>query len=81
MPSWELFEQQSRDYRNEVLPKRVTKRLAVEAGAPLGWCKWTGDPETVIGITRFGASAPAAENFRHYGLTVANIIRRVEQIL
>ena len=81
MPSWELFEQQSQDYRNEVLPKRVTKRLAVEAGAPMGWCKWTGDPEAIIGITRFGASAPAVENFKHYGFTVSNIIRRVEQIL
>ena len=76
MPSWELFEQQSKDYREEVLPGHVARRLAVEAGSPLGWCRWTGDPDAVIGITRFGASAPAAENFKHYGLTVEHIVER-----
>jgi transketolase len=81
MPSWKLFEQQSQDYRNEVLPKQVTKRLAVEAGATLGWCKWTGDPDAVIGITRFGASAPAADNFKHYGFTVEDVVSRVQDTL
>jgi transketolase len=80
MPSWELFEKQSEDYRNKVLPKQVTGRLAVEAGAPLGWCKWTGNAGAVIGIACFGASAPAAENFKHYGFTVENIVERAKEL-
>jgi transketolase len=81
MPSWELFALQSETYRNEILPKRITKRLAVEAGSPFGWCQWIGDKGDVIGITRYGASAPAAENFKHYGFTVDNIVERTKGIL
>jgi transketolase len=76
MPSWELFEKQSEDYRNEILPKQIKKRLAVEAGASFGWCRWTGDSGIVIGIDKFGSSAPAAVNFRHYGFTVDNIVEK-----
>ncbi|MEJ2644240.1 MAG: transketolase [Gammaproteobacteria bacterium] len=80
MPSWELFRAQSQDYRRSVLPPEVTQRLAVEAGAPQGWCEWVGDGGRVIGITRFGASAPAAENFSHYGFTVDNIVQQAREM-
>ena len=81
MPSWELFEQQSEEYRNEILPKQVRKRLAVEAGASFGWCRWTGDLGAVIGVDRFGSSAPAAENFKHYGFTVENIVNKAKKVI
>lgn len=81
MPSWELFEQQTEDYRNEILPKQVTKRLAVEAGSPLGWCQWTKNSDAVIGITKFGSSAPAKDNFKHYGFTVDNIVEHVHKLI
>ena len=74
MPSWELFDQQDQSYRNEVLPPDVTARLAVEAGASLGWCKYVTDRGDTITIDRFGASAPAKELFKHYGFTVENIV-------
>ncbi len=81
MPSWELFAKQGETYRSEVLPKKATRRLAVEAGSPLGWCEWTLAADAVIGITKFGASAPAAENFKHYGFTVDNIVQHVRKIM
>jgi len=59
MHSWELFREQHRDYQDAVLPPMVKNRLAVEAGATLGWCEWVGDAGVVIGVDRFGASAPA----------------------
>jgi transketolase len=74
MPSWELFEQQDESYRQEVLPPDVTARLAVEAGAALGWCQYVTDQGDTITINEFGASAPAQELFQHYGFTVENII-------
>jgi transketolase len=81
MPSWELFDQQDEGYRNEVLPPDVTARLAVEAGAALGWCKYVTDRGDTITIDEFGASAPAQELFRHYGFTVENIIDRARALL
>jgi transketolase len=81
MPSWELFREQEQSYRDGVLPHAVKSRLAVEAGAPLGWRDWVGDGGDVIGITRFGASAPANELFRQYGFTVEHIVERAKKIL
>jgi transketolase len=81
MPSWELFDQQDEGYRNEVLPPDVTARLAVEAGAALGWCKYVTDRGDTITINEFGASAPAQELFRHYSFTVENIIDRARALL
>jgi transketolase len=74
MPSWELFDQQDESYRNEILPPEVTARLAVEAGAALGWCKYVTDHGGTITINKFGASAPAKDLFQHYGFTVENIV-------
>ena len=81
MPSWELFEEQSEKYKNEVLPPKVTARLSVEAGSPFGWCKWVGEKGDIIGINKFGASAPYKENFKHYGFTVENIIQKTKKLL
>ncbi len=80
LPCWELFEQQDDAYRSAVLPPSVRRRVAVEAGSPLGWDRWTGDEGAVIGIDHFGASAPAADIFSRFGLTaerVADVGRRV----
>ncbi|MFZ5659752.1 MAG: transketolase [Pseudomonadota bacterium] len=81
MPSWELFRQQPRRYRDEILPPAVKARLAVEAAAPLGWCEWVGDAGAVIGMDRFGASAPYQENFRHFGFTVDHVVEQAKALL
>ena len=81
MPSWELFQEQSEDYRNEVLPPNVKARLAVEAGVPFGWRDWVGDEGEVIGITKFGASAPHQDLFKQYGFTVENVVARAKKIV
>lgn len=81
MPSWELFCEQPKSFRDGVLPPGVRARLAVEAGSPQGWCKWVGDGGDVIGVTKFGASAPYRQNFRHYGFTVENVVERAKRLL
>ena len=81
MPSWELFRAQPQVYRNEVLPPEIKARLAVEAGSPMGWGEWVGDRGDMIGITRFGASAPEKEIFKHYGFTVENVVARAKKLL
>lgn len=81
MPSWELFRAQPQAYRDEVLPPAVTPRLAIEAGATQGWHEWVGDEGAVVGIDRFGASAPGATLFERYGLTVEPILERARQLI
>ena len=75
-PSWELFAAQSQEYRESVLPGTISARLAVEAGVTMGWERWVGDKGAVIGINRFGASAPAETVYRELGLTVENVVAR-----
>jgi transketolase len=81
MPSWELFERQPRSYRDEVLPPEVTARLAIEAGVPQGWHRYVGDRGDVIGIERFGASAPYKVLWEKYGFTAENIATRALKLL
>jgi transketolase len=76
MPSWELFRQQPEPYRDDVLPPAVTARLAIEAASPQGWLEWVGCSGTIVGIDRFGASAPGEENLAHFGFTVENVVQR-----
>jgi len=76
MPSWELFEEQPRECRESVLPPSVPARLAIEAGASFGWCRWVGEGGDVLGIDRFGSSAPGAVLMREYGFTPENIAER-----
>ena len=80
MPSWELFEEQPADYRREVLPAGVPV-LAVEAGVTLGWERYTGDRGAVIGIDRFGESAPGKTVYEKFGFTVDNIVLHAKKIL
>jgi transketolase len=81
LPSWELFRTQSQEYRDTILPPKVTARLAIEAGATTGWRKWVGDKGDIIGIDRFGASAPAGELFRQFGFTVEDVVERAKRLL
>jgi len=81
MPSWELFEAQPRDYRDEVLPPMVSARLAVELGAAQGWQRYTGDRGDMLGVDHFGASAPASVLLPKYGFTVDNVVARAKALL
>ena len=81
MPSWELFREQTGEYRAAVLPPGVPRRLAIEAGAAQGWLEWVGAHGAVIGLDRFGASAPSAEVFRHLGFTVENVVAHAKRLL
>lgn len=76
MPCWELFEAQDAAYRNQVLPPEVKARLAVEAGATLGWERYVGSEGAVIGLDRYGASAPGKTNMENLGFTVAHVVSR-----
>ena len=73
MPSWELFLGQDESYRESVLPKRIKARVTVEAASPLGWYRWAGDEGVVIGLERFGASAPGEEVLQHLGFTPEHV--------
>ena len=75
LPSWELFDAQPREYRDAVLPPSVGARLAVEAGVPLGWHCYVGDRGDVLGVERFGASAPSSIMLREYGFTATTCTR------
>lgn len=81
MPSWELFEAQSRIYRDSVLPPIIHTRLAVEAGATQGWCKYVGGAGDVIGMDRFGSSAPGKVMMREYGFTAENVCHRALELI
>ena len=80
-PSWELFDQQDEAYQQKVLPKNIRKRLAVEAGSPIGWSKYVRDEGDVIGITKFGESAPGDEIMKEYGFSVENVIAKAKALL
>jgi transketolase len=73
MPGWSLFAAQDEAYRESVLPKSVRKRVTVEAGSSFGWREWAGDEGIVIGIDRFGASAPGDECMKHFGFTAEHV--------
>jgi transketolase len=81
MPSWELFERQPDDYRDSVLPDDVDCRLAVEAGSPQGWQRWTGARGDIIGVETFGSSAPANRVMDELGFNVDNVCRKARRIL
>jgi transketolase len=81
MPCMELFEAQSQEYRDEVLPPAVSARLAVEPGATMSWWKWVGLDGDVLGLDRFGASAPGTQVLEHLGFTDENIAKRARALL
>ena len=81
MPSWQLFESQSDEYKKEVLPLNLTKRLAVEAASPLGWERYTGLEGKIIALDRFGGSAPGGELFKEFGFTVSNVAKEALKLI
>jgi transketolase len=81
MPCMELFEAQPTEYREQVLPASVGPRLAVEPGVSLSWWRWVGDRGGVLGVDRFGASAPGAKVLEEFGFTVENIVARARALL
>jgi transketolase len=80
-PSWEIFEAQSNEYKEKVFPKNTRRRLAVEAGSPIGWLKYVTDDGDVIGISKFGESAPGDEVMKEYGFTTENVVARAKALL
>jgi len=81
MPCWELFDEQTQNYRDEVLPPAITARLAIEAGVPQGWDKYVGTNGDVIGLDRFGASAPGDVALRELGFNVENVLRHARELV
>ena len=81
MPSWELFAEQPQSYRDEVLPPDISARLAIEAGATLGWERYVGARGEVVGIDRFGASAPGKVMMERYGFTAEAVAERAAALL
>lgn len=81
MPSFELFEMQLKEYRDTVLPPAVRKRLAIEAGATLGWYKYVGTEGEVVGIDRFGASAPGKVVLERLGISAENLLSKAKALL
>jgi transketolase len=81
MPSWELFEQQPQAYRDSVLPPDVRARVSVEAGSVFGWERYVGLDGAIVGMTTFGASAPAGQLFKKYGFTVEHVLEVARGVL
>jgi len=80
-PSWELFAAQEAAYRQSVLPPSIKARLAVEAGVSFGWERWVGERGAILGINRYGVSAPEKQVYRYLGLTVEAIVTQAKQLL
>jgi transketolase len=76
MPCMEEFEKQSSDYKESVLPKTVKARVCVEAGSPYSWYKYAGENGEIVGMSTFGASAPAGVLFPHFGFTTENVVAK-----
>ena len=81
MPSWDLFEQQNKEYKNSVLPPKVKARVSIEAGSTLGWERWVGDRGAMIGIDSFGASAPWKDLYQKFNLTSENLIETALSVI
>ena len=81
MPCWELFDEQSAEYREAVLPTSVKKRVSIEAGVTLGWQKYVGMDGVCIGVDRFGASAPYEKIYEEYGITAHAVVQAARQLL
>ncbi len=81
LPSWKLFQQQSEEYRNSVLPPDVRARVSVEAGTDLGWREYVGMDGAIIARSGFGASAPIKDLLKHFGFTVENVVAQSKKVL
>jgi transketolase len=76
MPSWELFDAQPAEYRDQILPPAVTAKIAIEAGSAQGWHRFVGDAGRVVALDHFGASAPAQTLFEKFGLTAERVVEK-----
>ncbi len=81
LPSWEIFEQQTDEYKNSVLPKEIKSRLSVEMGVSMGWQKYVGDSGASLSIEKFGASAPDSVLYEKYGFTIENVVAAAKKII
>jgi len=81
MPSWNLFEKQDASYKESIFPKNVRKRVSIEAGSTMGWHKYVTDEGAVIGLDRFGESAPAEKLMEEFGFTVENVVKKAKALL
>ena len=81
MPCTDVFEAQDKAYRESVLPSDVTARLVIEAGATDTWWRYAGTQGHVIGLDRFGESAPAGELFEHFGFSTGNVVAVAKDLL
>ena len=81
MPCWELFDEQTPEYRESVLPAAVTARLAVETGVSLGWHRWVGPRGGLITLDHYGASAPAPKIMQEFGFTAENVVAQALKLL
>jgi transketolase len=81
MPSWELFDRASSNYKNKVLPREITARVTVEAGVSMGWERYAGNQGVVIGINRFGASAPGGTVMQKYGMKASAVVSKAMALL
>src|ERR1035441_5060836 len=81
MPSWDLFADQDEAYRDRVLPKAIKRRVTIEAASTFGWHRWAGDEGTMIGIDRFGASAPGQELMKQFGFTAEHVTSAALRLL
>ncbi len=81
MPCWELFDAQPRQYRDAVLPPKVRARVSIEAASPFGWERYVGADGAIIGVNRFGASAPGPVVMREFGFTPEHVAQVAKEIL
>jgi transketolase len=81
LPSWELFERQSQEYRDSVLPLQLKARVSIEAGTTFGWERYIGDQGIAIGVDRFGASAPYQRIYQELDLTPQHVVEAAEKLL
>ena len=81
MPCWDLFDEQSAEYKESVLPSAVRARVAVEAGTPIGWERYVGLEGRVVGQKQFGASGPAKDVFKHFGFSAEAVVERAKETI
>ncbi|MDZ4277674.1 MAG: transketolase, partial [Dehalococcoidia bacterium] len=80
MPSWEVFQEQPQSYKDEVLPPDLRARVSIEAAATFGWERYVGDAGDIVGLDRFGASAPYKVLYREFGFAPEGIAERAEAL-
>jgi transketolase len=81
MPSWDIFDHQTQEYRDSVLPPKVTARVAVEQASTFGWERYVGPSGRIIGMKTFGASAPLKELQRHFGFEPDHVAAAAKEVL